>query len=344
MAWAGGVSSRRFTRAKAAWTRRTRSRSSVPGRARSWGVWAQANAPTSIGLSPATLSRGDSPHDLVEGLVGQRPYLLARERLDRVGHHDGLVVRGAERLGLGARGANELGRDDRRDRDAAVLEEHAVVHNARCARPSVGEPLDDDVGRADDLLAEDVGRRPREGRLLPPDDGLRRRALAQEFLEAVEQMVPLRFGDVEQRDDLAVEARRPRRRLAWNRDGIGGVEILRHRRILLKTRLEPFENVQPGTIAEKRPAVPPATTTLMFSGARNLGIIVVSRAGSRNFASTCSGSPSPPSRPGRSSRTGHWSRSWSQRRTSAFFQPASPRIFACSGESTSSVSPQCVIR
>src|SRR2546425_234996 len=68
-----------------------------------------------------------------------------------------------------------------------------------------------------------------------------------------------------------------------------------------------------------------------------------SRAGSGNFRSTCSGSPSPPSRPGSNSRTGRWSRSQSQRRTSAFVQPASPGILTCSGERTSSVSPQCVI-
>src|SRR5688572_26861325 len=43
-----------FTRANAAWTRSTRSRSSVSGRIRSCGVCAQAKAPTSIGgLLPA---------------------------------------------------------------------------------------------------------------------------------------------------------------------------------------------------------------------------------------------------------------------------------------------------
>src|SRR6185369_12317723 len=196
----------------------------------------------------------------------------------------------------------------------------------------------------DDLPAQRIGRRAREGRLFLPDDGPGRRALAQELLEAVEQMIALGLRDVEQRDDLALEAGGTRRRLARHGNGIGGIEVLRHRWILLKTRFEPFENVQPGTIAENRPAVPPATRTLMCSGARNFGIRVVSRSGSRYFASTCSGSPSPPSRPGMSSRTGHCSRSWSQRWTSGFFQPASPRILACSGESTRRVSPQWVIR
>src|SRR5438093_21059 len=54
IAIASGLSawSRPLTRANAVWTRSTRSRSSVSGRERSWGVWAHANAPTSIRLSP----------------------------------------------------------------------------------------------------------------------------------------------------------------------------------------------------------------------------------------------------------------------------------------------------
>src|SRR5207247_1787982 len=183
MASGRSIASRRRTRAKAAWTRSTSSRSSVSGRAISWGVWAQAKAPTSI-----------------------RP----------------------------------SGR-------------HTPEH----------------------LVAQRVGRRPREGRLLLAHDGLRRRALAQQLLEAVQQVVALGLRDVEQRDDLAVEARRPRRRLAGHGHGVGGVEILGHR-ILLITRLLPFENVQPGTTAENRPAVPPATRILMCCGARNFGIGVAS--------------------------------------------------------------------
>ena len=71
--------------------------------------------------------------------------LFARERLDRVRHHDRGIVRGAERLRLRARGAYELGRDERRHRNAVVLEEHAVVHTARRARPSISKRFDDEV-------------------------------------------------------------------------------------------------------------------------------------------------------------------------------------------------------
>src|SRR5256886_13454441 len=69
--------------------------------------------------------------------------------------------------------------------------------------------FDESVRRADDLLAERVGRRAGEGRLLLPHDRLRARALAEELFDAVEEVVALRLRDVEERDDLAVEARRP---------------------------------------------------------------------------------------------------------------------------------------
>src|SRR5580765_2190703 len=51
------ASMRCLTRAKAACTRRTRSRSSVGGRIRSWGVCAQAKAPTSISRRTAPSRR-----------------------------------------------------------------------------------------------------------------------------------------------------------------------------------------------------------------------------------------------------------------------------------------------
>src|SRR5207247_1853511 len=66
-------------------------------------------------------------------------------------------------------------------------------------------------------------------------------------------------------------------------------------------------------------------------------------SGSANLRSTCSGSPSPPFFPGTSSWTGRCSRSNRNRRTSSFDQPSPATTAACSGENTSSVSPQCVI-
>src|SRR2546430_13684812 len=48
--------------------------------------------------------------------------------------------------------------------------------------------FDESVRRADDLLAERVGRRAGEGRLLLPHDRLRARALAEELFDAVEEV------------------------------------------------------------------------------------------------------------------------------------------------------------
>jgi len=42
------------------------------------------------------------------------------------------------------------------------------THTARCAGPSAGERLDDEIALLQDVAPELVGRRPREGRLLPP--------------------------------------------------------------------------------------------------------------------------------------------------------------------------------
>src|SRR5438132_6449814 len=183
MASGRSISSRRRTRAKAAWTRSTSSRSSVSGYAISWSVWAQAKGPTSI--SP---SRRQPRGHLVEHLVGERGHLGAREGLDRMLHHDRAVGGGAEGLRLGLRRAGELGRDDRRRANAVILEEHAVVHTARGAGPSVSERLDGHVWASDDLVAQRVGRRPREGRLLLAHDGLRRRAPREPLLRPGQQV------------------------------------------------------------------------------------------------------------------------------------------------------------
>ena len=72
-------------------------------------------------------------------------------------------------------------------------------------------------------------------------------------------------------------------------------------------------NGQPGTHAEKRPAVPPATTMCRRSGSLNFG----ARAPSTEIR--------------HSSQT--------KRRTSAFDQPSAAIVAACSGAITSSVSP-----
>src|SRR5205814_8461621 len=88
-------------------------------------------------------------------------------------------------------------------------------------------------------------------------------------------------------------AGRPRSR--WGRDSrrswdllrglaiVRGVAVAHALAIFRSTSREPRAKLQPGTIAEKRPAVPPATTIFRLSGSRNFGIRVVSVSGGGNL-------------------------------------------------------------
>ena len=55
------------------------------------------------------------------------------------------------------------------------------------------------------------------------------------------------------------------------------------------TSLDILGNVQPGMTAEKRPAVPPATTNFRLAGSRNFGMSVESVSGCGNLAMHVSG-------------------------------------------------------
>src|SRR5262245_13208458 len=103
------ASKRRFTRAKAACTRRTRSRSSVGGLINSCGVWAQANAPTSITSLPPRASLA-AEHRLpllqhrLPALGGVGALMSTASQLVEVRVGDLLAKRhGAEQAGLDAR-------------------------------------------------------------------------------------------------------------------------------------------------------------------------------------------------------------------------------------------------
>src|SRR6266478_993198 len=288
----------------------------------------------------------EAGNDLVEHLVGERSDLVAGERLDGVLDHDGLVAHGPQRRGLRAGGLGELGGDHRRRGHSVVFEKHAVVHTARCAGPSVGKRLDHSVARLEDLRSQVLGRRPRERRLLLADDGLGIGTLSQELLDAIQEVVTLGLGDVEERDRLAVEGGKARSGFAGHCDGVGRIQELfcAHRPsrgdcTFLMMSLDILGKVQPGMTAVKRPAVPPATRNLRLAGSRNLGMSVMSVSGCGNFFITWAGNPSPPSCPGMSALTGLRRRCQRNSRMAGFVQPSPAIMRACSGENTSSVSP-----
>src|ERR1041385_1862492 len=104
-------------------------------------------------------------------LVGESAQLVVGAVLHRMRDEDKSGI-GAERLRLRFRSLNKLGRRDADRRNATLLEVRHVMRTARYARPSVAEPLDDQIHLAGDLLLQRQRRRARVGRLsvAPPRD------------------------------------------------------------------------------------------------------------------------------------------------------------------------------
>ncbi len=150
--------------------------------------------PARVSTTRFQLGARQPRQNLVERLVGQPPHFVLRQRLDGVWHGHRPVLGRAQRLGWARARSCELRRDHRRRGQALILEEHPVVHTARGAGPSVSESLDQDVALLQDLSSQLVRGRPGEGRLFPPEDGLGRRALSQQLLDPVQQVVALGLG------------------------------------------------------------------------------------------------------------------------------------------------------
>src|SRR5215471_5118649 len=168
-------------------------------------------------LGSGTLSRGageglcKSLHqqldDRVEMLVGELPQLVIGAVLHRMRDEDESGI-GAERFRLRLRPLNKLGRRDADRRYATLLEVRHVMRTARYARPSVAEPLDDEIDFAGDLLLQRQRRRTGVGRLLVALHG--DAALLEPLVEAVEEHVAASLRDVENADRQPVEFIGPR--------------------------------------------------------------------------------------------------------------------------------------
>src|SRR5207245_4779368 len=70
-------------------------------------------------------------NDLVDHLIGQRPYLIRELRLDRVRHQDRLVLRHPQSSTLRMRCADELGGGDIGGRNPLLLKVDDIVRTAR---------------------------------------------------------------------------------------------------------------------------------------------------------------------------------------------------------------------
>src|SRR5207248_10584634 len=170
----------------------------------------------------------------------------------------------------------------------------------RRAGASVGQCLHDHVALGGDLVAQVAGRHLGEGRLAEPQ---RLQApLVEARLEAVEEDVAPGLDDVEQADDLAVQAGRPVGQGAGDRRPlVGRVEVdphvgFAHSVTSRVTGMLPMApRAQPPMMAENRPAPPPAWTISRPSGV-NLGRPPVEDppAASPKAPTTPGPSPSPP--------------------------------------------------
>lgn len=130
----------------------------------------------------------------VDGCVGQRGHLIVAAILDRMRDEDA-ALRYAERARLNRRGFDKFDRGNKDAGEAAVFEIDDVVHTARRAAASIGESLDDRAALGGDLLPDADWRRLGEGRLAIPSHGCA--ALAEQHLDAIEEAIAARLGDVE---------------------------------------------------------------------------------------------------------------------------------------------------
>src|SRR5437763_4766077 len=218
-------------------------------------------------------------HDCVEMLVGEPAQLVVGAVLHRMrDEYQGRV--GAERFSLRLRSLNELGRRDADRRNATLLEVRHVMRTARYARPSVAEAFDDQIDLAGDLLLQRQGRRAGVGRLLVALD--RDAALPEPLVEAVEEYIAARLGDVEDADRQTVEPLRPRQARPYRRISLRcRVEKHRHGLTSLVTgtlpRGPPAD--QPPMMPENIPALPPARTIIRPPGRNLLTVLPASEAG-----------------------------------------------------------------
>src|SRR4051794_10000748 len=159
---------------------------------------ARARISSTVPPTPRTALAANRRQQLVDRVARHRAQLVVRAVLDRVGDEHPARVRRAERLRLRGRGVREHRRGHQHAGPSALLEADHVAQTARHAGASVGERLDHGVAALGDLAPHVRGRRLGERGLLRALDLVA--AVAQQRLELVEEDVPARLADVDERD------------------------------------------------------------------------------------------------------------------------------------------------
>src|SRR5262252_6847983 len=181
---------------------------------------------------PSLWSAGVPPALSSVCAIRERADFLARAVLDRMLHeHHRRVV--AERLVLRRCRDLEFRRRNPDRDDPELFKAPDVMHTARRAGTSIGQPFDHEVAfRLDPLLQLD---RSEMGEVLLAIALYGVAAGRQQLVEPIEELIALHFGNIEQPDRLSGNGLRPRE--AWlngRRRLSGGIEenVFRHRYLI----------------------------------------------------------------------------------------------------------------
>src|SRR5271154_6803349 len=113
-----------------------------------------------------------------------------------------------ERRSLGPRRHPELRSGYGYRRYSKILQIYRVVQTARCARPSIGQCLDNGVYGS--KLFDDSGRsRLRERGFRHAHNTRHVKALAEQALQSIEEEVAAGLADIQQSDGLALQTSQP---------------------------------------------------------------------------------------------------------------------------------------
>ena len=131
--------------------------------------------------------------------------LISGETGDRVGHDHQRMVGRSERISLGLGQNFKLVGHDRNDRFTLFLQADAVVDTPRCARPSITQAVDNEVGLGcqvckvllgSALLGRNFGATDNAGNVV---------TFAQKFFESGSQEIALRLAVIKHTENLPVE-------------------------------------------------------------------------------------------------------------------------------------------
>lgn len=120
---------------------------------------------------------------LVEGGVSSLFNLLRFHRADRMLHDQDRGIGSAESFALRLRERFKRMRDDGDRESASFLQFDGIVDTPRCARPSISQSADNDIGLSSEFIEVRFGRPLLRGQLSSPDNATHIAILSQQLLK-----------------------------------------------------------------------------------------------------------------------------------------------------------------